>query len=186
MLNKITEFIKELPYMKTLGYDPFMIFAQCSLETTTYDKQAQKWKSFTCDASKVNNFAGMYNTKDWKGQVVDLRTGDYFIEDDQSVLKPVRPGFKVYPTIIDFFNDYDAYIKGKFPDAYAHRNEYKAYFNGIMHVIERRPATVDYDALLEAIWPSFSSTVTYARDCINKYEILQSEQPDLYMILMAA
>jgi len=173
--------------MKALGYDPFMIFAQCSLETTTeFPKGSGKWKSFSCDASKVNNFAGMYNTKDWRGQVADLKTGDYFIQDDQSVLKTIYPGFKIYPTIRAFFDDYDAYVKAKFPYSYEHRAEYKAYFNGLMNVIERRPATDDRPALIEAIWPSFSSTITYAYDNIKNYEHLRDTQPDLYAILMAA
>ena len=168
-MNTVTEFVKDLPWMKQHGYDPFMIYVQCYLETGNFMHLPQ------------NNFAGMmnggrgpdgkwYDDPKWKGRSsVFLPSGEQVIDDGTYTIKPFKSKFKLYDRPLEFFIDYDAYVQPKFPYSYLNRAIYQKYYRGLQNIV------VLPSGLKEARWPSFSTSITYAEVLTALYPHLNQE-----------
>ena len=147
-MNKVSEFIAGLPYMKGLGFDTFAIYTQAYLETG----------NFTCRLSPVNNFTGMMPRPDCPYPSQKFWTHEY----EHGVKVDRFSEFNVYPTVHDYFVDYNNMVSKKFPIAYKERGDYQKYFKGIM----------TYDKNGDIIYPSFCTAKGYENKLIDLYDYL--------------
>jgi len=157
MLNKITEVANSLKkWGRENGYDPLIIFSQGAVETGDY----------TCELSKRNNFFGMFATKGYTGNVYECLTHEYEVVNGVPQRVPHITKFKAFDTPEACFVDYDNYVKGKFPEAYKHKTEYRQYYQNLMTYIE------DTNGQKKIIYPSFCTAFDYEKVLIRKYEML--------------
>lgn len=158
MLNKIIEVANSLKkWGRANGYDPLIIFSQGAVETGDY----------TCELSKRNNFFGMFATKGYNGSVYECLTHEYEMVNGTLQRVPHITKFKAYATPEEGFVDYDNYVKGKFPEAYKHKTEYKPYYRNLMTYVD------DFNGQKKIVYPSFCTAIGYEGVLIRKYEMLQ-------------
>jgi len=163
-MNKMAEFIRDLPYMKGQGYDTWAIYTQCRLETGNFEHVP------------AYNFAGMMNggrgpdgkwypDKTWKGKSQILSSGEYREVNGVDVLRPEESLFKMYDSPLDYFKDYDAMVKVKFPIAYPKRGDGKFYLGYLM----------TYDINGKIIWPSFCTAKGYEKHLVELYDVYNAD-----------
>lgn len=164
-LNDLAEIVTCLPWAKNRGYDPFMLYSQFRLETGNFTKLPK------------HNYAGMMYRTDCPYPVAGANTHEWeLVAGVNTEVNRVKP-FVLYPTAMDFLMDYDNYIRGKFAtQAYPFRNNYRAYFNGLIKTkMIGGVEVVDY--------PSFSSSIHYGEICIERYEDYKKDT-ELFQLIM--
>ncbi len=156
-MKKIVEVVECLrTWAKPNGYDPMIPFAQGHLETGGYE----------CELAKHNNFFGMFNTSNWRGEVYECLTHEYEMIDGKMQRVPHITKFKTFDNPTECFVEYDKYIQGKFPEAYRHRTEYKIYYKQLMTYVG------DFKENKRIISPSFCTAIGYESACMDRYELL--------------
>jgi len=151
-----TEFVESLRKLRPEGFDLFAIYTHAYLESG----------NFQCPLTESSfNVWGIKGS--YKGQSTNVPTFEYI--DGKKVT--INDDFRKYPSFDEAIQDYVQKITTMYQRAYNSRSNYKTYFQGLLTWEGKK-----------LVYPSWSTSVTYADDLIRLYEKLK-EQGDLYQIV---
>ena len=153
---RATEFVEALRRVKPIDIDTFAIYSQAYLESGNFQCV------LTESSYNVWGIKGSYS-----GQSTTVPT--FEIVDGKRV--NITDKFRKYPDFDTAIADYLEKVKTMYPRAWVNRGDYKEYYKGLL--------TWENGKL---VYPSWSTSPTYATGLINLYERLKA-QGDLYEVV---
>lgn len=157
-MNRETEFVKALrdSKLKEQGWDLFIPYVQAVLETGIFTSKLCK---------EAYNFCGIKGA--YRGESLEIPT--YEFENGKRV--DIVDKFRKYPDFDTALLDYVNKIADMYPGAYRERNNYKCYYEGLIHGGRED-------------WMQWSTSPVYSEVLIKLYDKLKTQnEGDLYEVV---
>jgi len=157
---KATEFVEALRKIQDINLDIFAVYSHAYLESGNFQCP------LTESSFNVWGIKGSYN-----GQSTEIPT--FEIVDGKTV--HITDKFRKYPNFDEGIADYFAKLKQTYPVSWSKRGAFRDFYKGLLNWENNK-----------LVYPSWSTSPTYADDLIKCYERLKTQNDgDLYKAIIS-